>query len=119
MPMTLMVAILLLLIVSRLAAEVAERLGQPGLIGEIVAGLVLGPSVLNLVHTTPEITAISDLGVFLLMLLAGMEIDTPRLLLAFRGRNIWISICGFFLPFLLGLGAGWLLQLDAMRIVFI
>ncbi|HET9369325.1 MAG TPA: cation:proton antiporter, partial [Vicinamibacterales bacterium] len=117
--MTLMVAILLLLIVSRLAAEIAERLGQPGMIGEIIAGIVLGPSIFNLIHPTPELAAIADLGVFLLMLLAGMEIDTPRLLLAFRGRNIWISICGFVLPFLLGMAAGWLLDLDAMRIVFI
>jgi Kef-type K+ transport system membrane component KefB len=82
--MSLIIAILLLLVVSRVAAELAERAGQPAMIGEIAAGLLLGPSVLNLVRVSPELTAIADLGLLLLMLLAGMEIGLDQLFEAFR-----------------------------------
>jgi Kef-type K+ transport system membrane component KefB len=117
--MTLIIAILLLLVVSRIAAELAERAGQPAMIGEIAAGLVLGPSLLNLVRPSPELTAIADIGLLLLMLLAGMEIDLHQLFDAFRGRNAWISVTGFLLPLLSGIGAGMLLGLDSHRTVFL
>ena len=117
--MTLIIAILLLLVVSRIAAELAERAGQPGMIGEIAAGLVLGPSLLNLVRPSPELTAIADIGLLLLMLLAGMEIGIAQLVEAFKGRNAWISVTGFLLPLLLGIGAGALLGLDGNRTVFL
>ncbi|HET9362564.1 MAG TPA: cation:proton antiporter [Vicinamibacterales bacterium] len=117
--MSLIIAILLLLVVSRVAAELAERAGQPAMIGEIAAGLLLGPSVLNLVHGSPELTAIADLGLLLLMLLAGMEISLDQLFDAFRGRKIWISLLGFLLPLALGIGAGVALGLDGNRTLFI
>lgn len=117
--MSLIIAILLLLAVSRVAAELAERAGQPAMIGEIAAGLVLGPSVLNLVHGSPELTAIADLGLLLLMLLAGMEIDVDQLFDAFKGRRAWISVTGFVLPLVSGIGAGHLLGFDIHRTVFL
>jgi Kef-type K+ transport system membrane component KefB len=70
--MPLFTTLLLLLIVARVAGEATERLGQPAMIGEILAGVLLGPSVLNLLHISPELQGIADLGVFLLVLLAGM-----------------------------------------------
>jgi Kef-type K+ transport system membrane component KefB len=73
--MSLIIAILLLLVVSRVAAEVSERAGQPAMVGEIVAGLLLGPSLLNVIHNSAELTAIADIGILLLMLPAGMEIE--------------------------------------------
>jgi Kef-type K+ transport system membrane component KefB len=117
--MTLIVAILFLLIVSRVAAELAERVGQPAMIGEILAGLILGPALLGLIHTSPELTAIADIGLLMLVLLAGMEIDLDQLFDAFKGRNLWISIMGFVVPFALGLGLGAALGLDAHRTIFV
>jgi Kef-type K+ transport system membrane component KefB len=117
--MTLIVALLLLLVVARLGAEIAERYGQPAMIGEIAAGLVLGPSLLNLVRTSQALTAIADLGILLLMLLAGMEIDLGRLYRAFTGRNLWISITGFVLPLALGVIGGIALGLDGLRCAFL
>ena len=92
--MSLIVAILLLLVVSRVAAELAERVGQPAMIGEILAGLILGPALLGLIHESPELTAIADIGLLMLVLLAGMEIELKQLFDAFRGRNLWISADG-------------------------
>jgi Kef-type K+ transport system membrane component KefB len=117
--MTLIVAILFLLIVSRVAAELAERVGQPAMIGEILAGLILGPALLGLIHPSPELTAIADIGLLMLVLLAGMEIDLDQLFDAFRGRNLWISIMGFVVPFALGAGTGATLGLDAYRTIFV
>lgn len=117
--MSLIVAILFLLIVSRVAAELAERFGQPAMIGEIIAGLILGPALFGLIHQSPELTAIADIGLLMLVLLAGMEISLEQLVDAFSGRNLWISIMGFVVPFALGLGLGVALGLDANRTIFI
>ena len=105
-------AILLLLVTARIAGEVAERLGQPAMIGEILAGVILGPSVLGLIQVTPELKAIADIGVFLLVLLAGMEIDVHDVLAAVRGRGIWIGLLGFCVPLLLGVGVGLIFSIE-------
>ncbi len=117
--MSLIIAILLLLVVSRVAAEIAERAGQPAMIGEILAGLILGPALLDLIRPSTELTAIADIGLLMLVLLAGMEIELKQLFDAFRGRNVWISLMGFFVPFVLGVGTGVALGLDANRTIFI
>ena len=117
--MSLIVAILLLLVVSRVAAELAERVGQPAMIGEIVAGLILGPALLGLIHESAELTAIADISLLMLVLLAGMEIELQQLFDAFTGRNLWISLMGFIVPFALGVGTGALLGLDPNRTIFV
>jgi Kef-type K+ transport system membrane component KefB len=117
--MPLIEALLLLLIASRLFGEIVERLGQPAMIGEIFAGLLLGPSVLHLIQYTPEIRAIADLGVLLLVFLTGMEMDSTALWRAFRGRGAWVSISGFVVPFILGTLVGYSFGRDATRSIFI
>ena len=117
--MTLIIAILLLLVVSRVAAELAERVGQPAMIGEILAGLILGPAIFGLIHESPELTAIADIGLLMLVLLAGMEIELKQLFDAFTGRNLWISVMGFVVPLALGVATGAMLGLDANRTLFV
>ena len=117
--MTLIIAILLLLVVSRVAAELAERVGQPAMIGEILAGLILGPAIFGLIHESPELTAIADIGLLMLVLLAGMEIELKQLFGAFTGRNLWISVMGFVVPLALGVATGAMLGLDANRTLFV
>jgi Kef-type K+ transport system membrane component KefB len=117
--MPLMITILLLLVVSRIAGEIFERYKQPAMIGEMAAGVILGPSLLNLIHFSPELKAISDLGVLLLVLLAGMEIEIDQLLQAFRGRNIWVSVLGFGIPLAIGIFAGNALGFDSMLSLFL
>src|SRR5262245_53617519 len=117
--MSLIIAILLLLVVSRVAAEIAERVHQPAMIGEILAGLILGPALLGLIHESSELTAIACIGLLMLVLLAGMEIELTQLFDAFKGRNIWISVMGFIVPLVLGMGTGVMLGLDAHRTLFV
>lgn len=110
--MTLIESILLVLVAARLAGEVAERVGQPAMIGEILAGVLLGPSLLNLIHVTSELKAIADIGVLLLVFLAGMEIDPRDVLAAVRGRGIWVGLLGFAVPLIMGMGVGMLFDIE-------
>jgi Kef-type K+ transport system membrane component KefB len=117
--MPLFTSLLIVLIVARVAGEITERVGQPAMIGEVLAGILLGPSLLNAVHVTPELQAIADLGVFLLVLLAGMEMEVTQLTEAARGRGIWVAILGFVTPLGLGIGLGAVYRLDPTRALFL
>ena len=117
--MHLIEALLLLLVLSRVLGEFVGRFGQPAMIGEIVAGILLGPSVLKIVPFTPEIRAIADLGVLLLVFLAGMEMDMDALWASFRGRGAWVSAAGFIVPLALGMLVGKVFALGPTRTIFI
>jgi Kef-type K+ transport system membrane component KefB len=117
--MSLIEALLLLLILSRVIGELMERVGQPAMVGEIVAGVLLGPSLLGLIHLTPEIKAIADLSVFLVVFLVGMEMDLDALWQAFRGRGAWVGVAGFFIPLALGLLLGVTLGMTRTRAIFV
>lgn len=113
-------AILLLLIVlARFLGEIMERLGQPAMIGEILAGVIVGPSVLNIVNVSNELKVISDLGVFLLIFMAGLEIDVEEIRRTMKGKNTWIAILGFLIPVIMGLGIGIGFRLETMLIIFL
>ena len=112
-------ALLFLLVLSRVLGELAARYGQPAMLGEILAGILLGPSGCRVVAFTPEIKAIADLGVLLLVFLAGMEMDPRALWRSVRGRNAWVSACGFVVPVAGGALVGRLFGLDATRTIFI
>lgn len=117
--MSLIETLLLLLILSRILGEIAERYGQPGMLGEIAAGVLLGPSVLHLVRYTPEIRALADLGVLLLVFLTGMEMDLGALWKSVRGRGAWVSAAGFVIPLLLGMVTAFVFGLDRTRTIFV
>ncbi len=117
--MPLIEALLLLLILSRALGEIAGRFGQPAMIGEIAAGVLLGPSVLGYVHFTPEIRAIADIGVLLLAFLVGMEMDMDALWASCRGRGAWVSAAGFVVPLGLGILLARAFGLNQTRAIFI
>ena len=112
-------ALLLLLLLSRTFGEIAEHYGQPAMLGEIVAGVVLGPSVFGVVQFTDEIRALADLGVLLLVFLVGMEMDLATLWKSFRGRGALVGVAGFIFPMLLGIAVGLLFGLETTRSIFV
>ena len=112
-------ALLLLLVLARFFGEIFERMKQPAMIGEIIAGIILGPTLLNFIHRTEELKVISDLGVFLLVILAGLEINFDDILKSMRGRNIVVSLLAFILPILSGFMIGKLFGQSVMTTVFI
>lgn len=107
---TLLLDIVVILVVARAFAMLARKLGQPPVIGEIVAGIVLGPTVLgNLIgdglfpkDVQPALTALADIGLVLFMFVVGLELDQTLI----RGKErvaVGIAAGGTLLPFALGL----------------
>ena len=82
------VNLLILLLSAKILGEIAERLGQPAMIGEVLAGVILGPSLFNIIPIIGDIKPIGDLGVFLLILMAGMEIEAEEIRNSIRGKNL-------------------------------
>jgi Kef-type K+ transport system membrane component KefB len=111
--------LLILLVTARFFGEIFERYKQPAMIGEIIAGIMLGPSLLNIIHRTEDIKVISELGIFLLVIIAGLEINIDDILKSLKGRNIIISILAFSIPFASGITVGYLFGQDIMTNVFI
>ncbi len=111
----------LLILVGRVLAEVMQRLGQPAVMGPLIGGLILGPSLLGALWPEAErallasdpaqkaaIDAFAQFGVLLLVLLAGMETEL-RLLHRIGRTAVAVSIAGIALPFAFGFGLGELL----------
>ncbi len=111
--------LLILLVTARFVGEIFERFKQPAMIGEIIAGIILGPSLLNFIHRTEDIKVISELGIFLLVILAGLEIDIDDILKSLKGKNIIISIMAFFFPIFSGFAVGYFFNQELITTAFI
>lgn len=96
-----LLALLLLVLAARLGGELAIRANQSPMLGEILAGLLLGPTLLDVVEVTEPIELLSHLGILFLMFLAGLETDL-RLIRKIAGPSLLISIVGAVLSFGLG-----------------
>lgn len=114
--MELFYILLVLLLITRLFGELAVRLKQPALVGELVSGIALGMVVRHYSGTFPVLAdlpdnnifhAITDLAIFFLMLLAGVETH-PRELAKVSGSAFLIAVGGMTVPLAAGLGLGWL-----------
>lgn len=91
------VELLVVLVAARLAAEIAERVSAPAVLGEIVAGIVVGPA-LGLVHGTETLHFLGELGVILLLLEVGLETDLGELRAVGRA-SLLVAVLGVALPF--------------------
>jgi Kef-type K+ transport system membrane component KefB len=113
--------IVLLLVVGRLFGEGMQRIGQPAVMGQLIAGIVLGPSVFGALWPDLQraifppsgeqksmIDAVSHLGILMLLLLTGMETDWT--VVRRSGRAAFsVSFTGIAIPFACGFGLGELL----------
>jgi len=108
----------LLMLVGRLLGEAMTRIKQPGVMGQLIAGLVLGPSLLgalfpDLRHAIfPDakeqkamLDAVSQFGVLMLLLLTGMETDL-KLVRRTGGASLIASLAGIIVPFICGVALG-------------
>jgi Kef-type K+ transport system membrane component KefB len=111
--------LLILLVTAKVFGEIFERFKQPAMIGEILAGIILGPSLFGLIHATEDIKVISELGIFLLVILAGLEINIDDILKSLKGKSLIISIMAFFIPLLSGFAVGYFFGLQMMTTMFV
>jgi len=113
--------IVLLLLVGRLMGEAMQRIGQAAVMGPLIAGILLGPSVFGAIwpeaqhavfDANPQqksmLDAVSQLGILMLLLLTGMETDL-RLVKQARRAAISTSAAGIVVPFACGFALGELL----------
>jgi Kef-type K+ transport system membrane component KefB len=98
--------------------EFSQRLRLPPLVGELAAGIIIGPYVLKLITPDQSLNVISDLGVFFLMLLAGLQMD-PREIRKAGLRGAILSILAFSLPYLAGFGVSALFGLGIVQSMFV
>lgn len=90
-----------ILITARIFAEVATRLGAPSVIGELLAGVFLGPSLLGWFEPNEIIELLAQIGIILLLFEVGLETDIGRLVRT-GVKSLVVAIGGFVLPLLLG-----------------
>ena len=117
--MHLITSLLLLLTVSRVLGRLFKSLGYYPIIGEILAGLLLGPSVFGAVESTESLKGIVELGVFLLIFASGLEVDMKDFISALKERALLCSLITFLGGFFAGLGVGVLLGLSLFTSVIL
>lgn len=100
--MALMTSIFILLLSAHALGRLSARIGLPMLAGHMVAGIMLGPSVLSWLAPNPALGAVSDVAVLFVVLNAGLEMRLQHVIDVFRGRGIGALMIGFIVP----LGAG-------------
>lgn len=102
----LLLTIFVMFVAAKLAAELFERLKQPAVPGEILAGVIIGPSVLGLVAPSEFTNALSEIGVIFLLFLVGLG-TRPADIFRVGRRALAVAVLGVIVPFV----AGYLLTL--------
>jgi Kef-type K+ transport system membrane component KefB len=141
----LLIQLALIIAAARVFAALFRRIGQPAVVGEITAGLILGPSVLGRLFPalfeavfhpalaglsaaesdlmlSRVLTALSEVGLVLLLFLIGLEFDFSHL--RWHGKSaLAVSLSGIVVPFELGVGLGWwmhpLVAAEIPRLAFV
>jgi Kef-type K+ transport system membrane component KefB len=101
--MALPLAMFIVFVSAKLLAETFERLGQPGIVGEILAGALIGPSILGWITPNEFLNALSDLGAIFLLFRVGLEVKSSELL-KMGGTATMVATSGVVIPFVLGWG---------------
>ncbi|MEW6601048.1 MAG: cation:proton antiporter [Nitrospirota bacterium] len=97
----LIISLLLILVAAWFMGSLFYRYGLPFVLGELLAGVILGPPVLGLIGPSPSIELLAELGIFFVMFYTGMEMD-PKELLEHLWPSLTVAIGGFVLPFIAG-----------------
>jgi Kef-type K+ transport system membrane component KefB len=88
---------------AKILDELFERFHQPGIVGQILAGVVIGPSVLGWMAPNDFLTALAELGVMFLLFRVGLEVKASDLMKV-GPIATWVAVLGVALPFVLGWG---------------
>ena len=94
--------IAIILLFANLGGYASKKLKQPAVLGQIIAGLLLGPSVLNLIHVNEALGHMGEIGVILLMFIAGLETDLEDLKASSKSSTL-IALGGVIVPLALGI----------------
>ena len=113
-----LVDLFVVLLAAKLGDELFKRLGQPTIVGEILAGVVIGSSVLGLVEPTETLEVFAELGVVFLLFWVGLETKISELA-EVGATAALVGVLGFLLPLGGGVGLGLALGEPAATSIFI
>lgn len=125
MDISVMVFILLIIGFAKALGELVSRISQPAIVGELLAGIILGPFVLgsfvselHMMYADEFIRNLADLGILLLLLYVGLEFSFERMLVSFRSGLI-IALGGMILPMALGVMLGATFGMNEQTMLFL
>ena len=104
--MNVITSLLILLACSRLLGRVFQLKGLSAIIGEVLAGLFLGPTIFNIVMPSKELSGIIELGIFLMIFAAGLEMNLQDIFSAIRKKALFCALTSFVCSFSSGIGIG-------------
>lgn len=114
----LLLGLVVVWLAAKLAGEGMERIGQTAVLGELLAGVVIGPGGLGLVRESEVIHALAELGVLILLFEVGLESDLGGLLRAGPQATL-VAVVGVALPFAAGFGVMQALGYPPLLAVFV
>ena len=110
--------LLLVLTLAWISGLLMERVGYPALMGELLAGILFGPALLGVIHPSEVLDVFAELGVFLLMIYVGMEVDLHDLF-ELGPQSLMVALGGFLVPFGLGYLVGEFVGMTVEQSLFI
>ncbi|RJG21233.1 cation:proton antiporter [Paenibacillus thiaminolyticus] len=116
--MDIVLMLLIVLTATKLAGDLTVRLGQPSVLGKLIVGIILGPAVLGWVTNGEIVRDMAEVGVILLMFIAGLETDLEQLKQNWKA-SVAVALGGIILPFIGGYLAGTTLGMDQGQSLFI
>ncbi|MGG1680305.1 cation:proton antiporter [Neobacillus sp. NRS-1170] len=116
--MTLIFELAIILLASKLAGDISVKLGQPSVLGKLLIGIILGPAVLGVVSETATLEELSQIGVILLMFIAGLETDLDEFKRSGKASSL-VGINGIIVPLGIGYLAGYLMNMSTFEALFL
>ena len=97
----------LILLSTKVLGMLTRKFQMPQVVGALLAGLILGPAVLNVLTETEFLSQLSEMGVIVILFTAGMGTDLRELRSAGRA-GFWVALCGVVVPLVMGTAFGYL-----------
>lgn len=116
--MQLVFELAIILLASKLAGDISVKLGQPSVLGKLLVGILLGPAVLGIVSETATLEELSQIGVIILMFIAGMETDLNEFKRSGKAATL-VGLNGIIVPLAVGYFAGILMNMTTVEAVFL
>jgi len=118
-PHTFIFYLLIVLITARLFAEIAVRIKSPSVIGELFAGIVIGPSLFGWIEPVEALRLMAEIGIILLLFEVGLGTDIKRLIHS-GTKSTFVALVGFITPLVLGFSVSyWFFELNWFVSLFI
>jgi Kef-type K+ transport system membrane component KefB len=122
----LILSLAMIITAAKLGGYLSYRSGQPAVLGELLTGIILGPSIVDLLHLpffsdqhlSEVIHQMAEIGVLLLMFLAGLDLHLSDLMRSSKVAGL-AGTLGVILPLILGIGVGLLFSMDLQAAIFV